>query len=497
MTLRLYNTMTRSVEDFVPLKAPHVSLYTCGPTVYNYAHIGNFRTFLFEDVLRRWLEASGYDVFHVMNLTDVDDKTIRGAAAAGASLADHVVRFIDAFRDDSGYLRLLPAHVYPRATEYVAPMIALVESLLAKGVAYQGDDGSVYFAIGRFPAYGKLSRLDTRELQAGAGGRTLADEYAKEDARDFVLWKAAREDDEAVGAAWDAPFGRGRPGWHLECSAMALDLIGKHLGTDVLDIHAGGIDLVFPHHEDEIAQSCAHTGQPDFARVWMHGEFLTMAGTKMSKRFGNILTARDLREEKVDAGTVRLLLATTHYRAPLDFTDQALDAAREGSRRLGALAARVATLPEGAGSAAFEAVGATLAADFATAMDDDLNTPRALAALFEAAREGNRLLDAGEQPGPAFRAAWAKATGVLQILPTPAAGFQLPATGASANQELSEAVPTDPAAQQEWALGWAGRRLAAKQGRNFAEADRIRGLLADAGWDVRDNRDGTAEVQRR
>ena len=497
MTLRLYNTMTRSVEDFVPLKAPHVSLYTCGPTVYNYAHIGNFRTFLFEDVLRRWLEASGYDVFHVMNLTDVDDKTIRGAAAAGASLADHVVRFIDAFREDSGYLRLLPAHVYPRATEYVAPMIALVESLLAKGVAYKGDDGSVYFAIGRFPAYGKLSRLDTRELQAGAGGRTLADEYAKEDARDFVLWKAAREDDEAVGAAWDAPFGRGRPGWHLECSAMALDLIGKHLGTDVLDIHAGGIDLVFPHHEDEIAQSCAHTGQPDFARVWMHGEFLTMAGTKMSKRFGNILTARDLREEKVDAGTVRLLLATTHYRAPLDFTDQALDAAREGSRRLGALAARVATLPEGVGSAAFEAVGATLAADFATAMDDDLNTPRALAALFEAAREGNRLLDAGEQPGPTFRAAWAKATGVLQILPTPAAGFQLPATGASANQELSEAVPTDPAAQQEWALGWAGRRLAAKQGRNFAEADRIRGLLADAGWDVRDNRDGTAEVQRR
>lgn len=497
MTLRLYNTMTRSVEDFVPLKAPHVSLYTCGPTVYNYAHIGNFRTFLFEDVLRRWLEASGYEVFHVMNLTDVDDKTIRGAAAAGASLADHVVRFIDAFREDSGYLRLLPAHVYPRATEYVAPMIALVESLLAKGVAYKGDDGSVYFAIGRFPAYGKLSRLDTRELQAGAGGRTLADEYAKEDARDFVLWKAAREDDEAVGAAWDAPFGRGRPGWHLECSAMALDLIGKHLGTDVLDIHAGGIDLVFPHHEDEIAQSCAHTGQSDFARVWMHGEFLTMAGTKMSKRFGNILTARDLREEKVDAGTVRLLLATTHYRAPLDFTDQALDAAREGSRRLGALAARIATLAEGAGSAAFEAVGATLAADFATAMDDDLNTPRALAALFEAAREGNRLLDAGEQPGPTFRAAWAKATGVLQILPTPAAGFQLPATGSAGSQELSEAVPADPAAEQEWALGWAGRRLAAKQSRNFAEADRIRGLLADAGWDVRDNRDGTAEVQRR
>ncbi len=506
MTLRLYNTMTRSVDDFVPLAPPRVSLYTCGPTVYNYAHIGNFRTFLFEDVLRRWLEASGYDVFHVMNLTDVDDKTIRGATAAGVPLADHVVRFIAAFREDSDYLHLLPAHIYPRATEYIAPMIALVESLLAKGVAYRGDDGSVYFAIGRFPAYGKLSRLDTRELQAGAGGRTLADEYAKEDARDFVLWKAARAEDEAVGAAWDAPFGRGRPGWHLECSAMALDLIGTHLGSDVLDIHAGGIDLVFPHHEDEIAQSCAHTGRPDFARVWMHGEFLTMAGTKMSKRFGNILTARDLREERVEPGTVRLLLATTHYRAPLDFTDQALDSAREGSRRLGVIAARLAAEPEGEGSAAFEAAGATLAADFGTAMDDDLNTPRALAALFEAAREGNRLLDGGERPGPGFRSAWLKAAGVLQVLPTPVAAATVVSAGGSsagsptgldAAGDAPAVPPADREAQEAWALGWAGRRLAAKQARNFAEADRIRSLLAEAGWEVRDNRDGTAAVQRR
>jgi cysteinyl-tRNA synthetase len=230
----------------------------------------------------------------------------------------------------------------------------------------------------------------------------------------------------------------------------------------------------------------------------MHGEFLTMAGTKMSKRFGNILTARDLREEKVDAGTVRLLLATTHYRAPLDFTDQALDSAREGSRRLGALAARLAQVANGAGSAAFEAVGATLATDFATAMDEDLNTPRALAALFEAAREGNRLLDAGELPGPSFRAAWAKATDVLQVLPTPSTGFQLPASGTEpVTGELSEVPPEASEAQGEWALAWAGRRLTAKQTRNFAEADRIRGLLAEAGWDVRDNRDGTAEVQRR
>ena len=322
-----------------------------------------------------------------------------------------------------------------------------------------------------------------------------SDEYAKEDARDFALWKVAQPQDEAVGAAWDAPFGRGRPGWHLECSAMALDLVGEQFGTDVLDIHAGGVDLIFPHHEDEIAQSCAYTGKPDFARYWMHGEFLNIRGTKMSKRFGNSprrATSRPMggRRRGAPAGARR----TT---GQLDLPTTRSIGAREGARRLGALAARIAQISETDGSPAFEAVGTTLAADFATAMNDELNTPRALAALFEAAREGNRLLDAGEQPGPAFRAAWAKATDVLQVLPTPAAGFQLPATGATSAEDLDEAAPAEPAAQQAWALGWAGRRLVAKQTRNFAEADRIRGLLAEAGWDVRDNRDGTAEVQRR
>lgn len=491
MTLRLHNTMTRSAEPFIPLQPPHVSMYTCGPTVYNYAHIGNFRTFLFEDVLRRWLEASGYDVYHVMNLTDVDDKTINGALKAGVTLAEHTATFIAAFHADREYLRILPAHAYPRATEFIGPMVAMVESLLAKGVAYRGDDGSVYFAIAKFPGYGKLSRLDTRELLAGAGGRTSADEYDKEDARDFVLWKAARPEDEAVGAAWDAPFGRGRPGWHLECSAMALDLIGKELGAEVLDIHAGGIDLVFPHHEDEIAQSCAHTGQQEFARVWVHGEFLTMSGTKMSKRFGNILTARDLREEGVDPATVRLLLATTHYRARLDFTDQALESAREGSRRLGAFGVRLAKEAAGGGegSPAFAQVAAELASSFAEAMDDDLNTPRALAALFEAAREGNRLLDAGELPGRAMHSAWARATDVLQVLPT-LAGPRV-VTMADARDDLSE-TPADA----DWAAGWAGRRLQARHSRDFAEADRIRALLTAAGWEVRDRKDGTAEVAR-
>src|SRR2546426_5517728 len=290
MTLALYNTLTRRVEPFQPLAPPRVTLYTCGPTVWNYAHLGNFRTFLFEDLLRRYLEASGYDVFHIMNLTDVDDRTIKAARAAGTTLRQHTEPFVRAFFEDRDYLRLRPAHAHPRATESVAAMITLVRRLLDRGVAYQGDDGSVYFAIDRFPGYGRLSRLDRREIKVGA--RVVSDEYAKDDPRDFALWKKAGPDDDAVGAAWDAPFGRGRPGWHLECSAMSLHEIGTRFGVQTLDIHAGGVDLIFPHHEDEIAQSEAATGRP-FARWWLHGGFLNVRGTRRSKRFGNFRAALD------------------------------------------------------------------------------------------------------------------------------------------------------------------------------------------------------------
>lgn len=495
MSLHLYNTMTRRVEPFVPLAPPAVSLYTCGPTVYNYAHIGNFRTFLFEDLLRRWLEASGYDVYHIMNLTDVDDKTIKGAAAAGVALNKFTRTFTEAFFDDRNYLRILPAHAYPTATGNIPAMVRMVEGLLEKGVAYQGDDGSVYFAIAKFPAYGKLSRLDTRELKAGAGGRTSDDEYSKEDARDFVLWKAAKPEDEAVGAAWDAPFGRGRPGWHLECSAMALDLIGSRMKSEVLDIHAGGIDLVFPHHEDEIAQSCAFTGQEEFARVWMHGEFLTMAGTKMSKRFGNILTARDLREERVDAAAVRLLLFQTHYRQRLDFTDQALEAATEGMRRLGEFDRRLQAAPTGPDSP-LAAAGQTLRADFTAAMNDDLNAPQALAAVFTFVREANRLLDAGSTVPDVVREAWQVVDQVLAVLPT--AGLEAKIeVGAPSDTEWPESPPAEEKDLGRWASYWAGQRLAAKAAKDFPEADRIRKLLSDNGFEVRDRKDGVVEVVRR
>jgi cysteinyl-tRNA synthetase len=497
MALRLYNTLSRKIEAFEPLQSGRVSLYTCGPTVYNYAHIGNFRTFLFEDLLRRWLEASGYDVFHVMNLTDVDDRTIAAAREKGVSLQEHVAQFIEAFHEDRRYLGIKDASVYPRATEFIGPMVALVEGLLKKGIAYKGEDGSVYFSINRFPAYGRLSRIDTRELKTGASGVT-SDEYSKEDARDFALWKAAKPEDEAVGAAWDAPFGRGRPGWHLECSAMALALVGGHWGTDVLDIHAGGVDLIFPHHEDEIAQSCAYTGKDLFARYWLHGEFLNIRGTKMSKRFGNITTPRDLREDSVDPAAIRLLMFQTHYRQKLDLTDEGLDAAQEASRRLGEFQNRLQEQGSDADSPKFREAAERLQTDFTEALDDDLNAPRAVAALFAYMNEGNAALDAGQQPGPVALAAWQKAQDVLgvasQVIVMKVAGG--PADSSSEARDLSEVPPADPRAQESWALAWAKRRKNQKSARNYAEADRIRELLRASGWEVRDKPDGSVEVVR-
>jgi cysteinyl-tRNA synthetase len=468
MALALFNTLSRRVEPFTPLHPPRVTLYTCGPTVWNYAHIGNFRTFLFEDVLRRWLERSGFDVLHIMNLTDVDDRTIKAAAAAHTSLVAHTEPFVQAFFADRDYLRIRPAHVYPRATGAIPQMIRLVEQLLAKGVAYKGEDGSVYFAISKFPGYGRLSRLDTREIKVGA--RVASDEYAKENPSDFALWKAAAPSDEEVGAAWDAPFGRGRPGWHLECSAMSLDEIGRRFGVCTLDIHAGAVDLIFPHHEDEIAQSEAATGEP-FARFWLHGAFLKVGGTKMSKRFGNFLTVRDLREEGVDPGAYRLLTFQTHYRKELDYTDDALASAKDGSRRLGVFRDRLraAATPHGE-EERLRRHAEALESSITEALNDDLNAPRAVAALFDFVTEGNRLLDAGALPGPEVLKTWDWVDGVLDVCPSPD--------------------------QVDAALGqWVAERIAARNGarqaKQYAEADRIRQELRARGVEIEDTPGGT------
>ncbi len=514
MALRLFNTLSREIEVFTPQHAGRVSMYTCGPTVWNYAHIGNFRTFLFEDLLRRWLEASGYAVLHIMNLTDVDDRIIREAGAKGVSVQEFTAPFTEAFFQDRDFLRIRPAHEYPRATAFVPAMIDLVQGLLKSRTAYQGEDGSVYFAIQRFPAYGRLSRLDQRELKAGASGRVSSDDYDKENAQDFVLWKAAKPEDEAVQAAWDAPFGRGRPGWHLECSAMALSLLKRHGLGDVLDIHAGGVDLIFPHHEDEIAQSCAYTGRSLFARYWLHGEFLNVRGTKMSKRLGNITTPRDLKADGVDAGAFRLLAFQTHYRQKLDLTDEALQAAQEGSRRIGEFDKRLRESAvdgptTGQSAQAFDSWGNNLEAGVRDSLDDDLNAPQALAFVFGAVRDGNRMLDEGLRPSlKPHVTAWGRTTDVLDVLPAAPnrvvvghGDVSMTPRAEGRGEQVSDASttdtpPNDAGQAEEWARELARARLGARSRRDYKEADRIRDLLAGAGWEVRDNKDGTVEVRR-
>jgi cysteinyl-tRNA synthetase len=470
-SLQLYNTLTRRVEPFIPLAPPRVTMYTCGPTVWNHAHIGNFRTFLFEDLLRRHLAWSGYDVFHIMNLTDVDDRTIKAAAAAAKPLQEYTAPFVQGFFQDRDFLRILPAHAYPLATTTMPQMIALVQTLLDKGYAYRGDDGSVYFAIAKFPTYGRLSQLDRREIKVGA--RVASDEYAKDDPRDFALWKKAEPVDEQVGAAWDAPFGRGRPGWHLECSAMSLGEIGKRFGVDTLDLHCGAVDLIFPHHENEIAQSEAATGKP-FARYWVHGAFLNVKGTKMSKRYGNFLTARDLQESGVDAGTFRTLVFQTHYRQPLDYTDEALDGARKGSLRLAELRARLEDSgeqgrTEADGGGRMGQLVLQLETDVRAALDDDLDSPRAMAALFDFVRAANRELDRGAS-GRAALAAVDRVLGVVDVLPSPRA----------LDPELAR---------------WVGDRLAARdvarKAKDFTAADRIRDELEARGVEIEDTPGGT------
>jgi cysteinyl-tRNA synthetase len=483
---RLYNTLTRTIESFAPADGKTVQMYTCGPTVYNPAHLGNFRTFLFEDLLRRTLRLRGWGVRQVMNLTDVDDKIITRASQTGKTITEVTEPIVDIFHADRAYLRIENAEVYPKATETIPEMISLVETLMVRGVAYLAEDGSVYFAIDRFPQYGRLSRLDTREIKSGA--RVAQDDYTKENAQDFALWKSAKPEDEAAGAAWDSPWGRGRPGWHLECSAMAM----KYLG-ETLDLHCGGVDLVFPHHEDEIAQSEAATGKT-FARVWCHGEFLLTDGAKMAKRVGNVSTVKDLREQGVSAAAVRHFVYSTHYRKQLNLSGVALEASMEAVRRIGEFAARLDEAKGGTpelAAAADEAEAAVRSALF-----DDLNAPEAMGALFTFITRGNAELDRRGTDEIAIeraRAAFRVIDGVLDVRPHIArltlradVGSWTSIAGNGSGRLDMGSLTHEHRELLEWGETQLRARQLARRERQFAEADRIRDVLEEKGFVVKD-----------
>ncbi|HVW09765.1 MAG TPA: cysteine--tRNA ligase [Bryobacteraceae bacterium] len=461
MALRLYNTLSQSVEPFAPLHDNTVRMYTCGPTVYDFAHIGNFRTFVFYDLLRRWLRASGFKLDHVMNITDVDDKIIRNAVAQNKSLSDYTAIYTKAFLDDCATLRLEQPERLVRATEHIKEMAQAIHKLEDGSYTYESD-GSVYFRIAKFHDYGKLSHNDFSGMQAGA--RVDVDNYDKADARDFALWKAAKPGE----PAWDTEVGHGRPGWHIECSVMAIQYLG-----DTLDLHAGGIDLIFPHHENEIAQSEALTGK-QFSRFWVHSEFLLVEGQKMSKSLGNFYTLRDIFGRGIAPETVRYLLASVPYRKALNFTFDGLNSAKTAIERLRNFQFRLENaknLPEGVNPKLDE--HATRAqAEFREAMDNDLNTAEALASVFEYLRDANIALDAGE-----FHAGnLAGARALLELFDSV---FEVLKPSSAA-----EGVPEDEIEKL------IAERTAAKKSRNFARADEIRNQLLDAGVILEDTKDG-------
>ncbi|HEX9861940.1 MAG TPA: cysteine--tRNA ligase, partial [Candidatus Bathyarchaeia archaeon] len=382
--IRLFNTLTRQKEAFKPIDEGKVRMYTCGPTVYDYAHIGNFRAFVFEDLLKRWLNYRGLKVTHVMNLTDVDDKTIRGSQKQQLPLRQFTDFYAKAFFEDVAALNIERADYYPRATEHIAEMVALINRLTAKGFAYRGEDGSIYYAISKFKDYGKLSKIKVDELKAGA--RVKVDEYAKEEAQDFALWKAWTQEDGDV--FWETELGKGRPGWHIECSAMSMRYLGE-----TFDVHCGGVDNMFPHHENEIAQSEAVTGKP-FVNHWLHNEHLLVEGKRMAKRYGNFYTLRDLLGKGYDPVAIRYLLLSTHYRQQFNFTFEGLEAAKGAVERLRNFMHR---LHDANGRGSGEEIAELMRkvqVGFGEAMDDDLNVSVALAVLFDFVRDVNNLLDA-------------------------------------------------------------------------------------------------------
>lgn len=389
-SLKFFNTASRQKEPLQPLIDGQVSMYTCGPTVYDFAHIGNFRTYVFEDLLRRTLKFFGFKVTQVMNLTDIDDKTIKGAIAKGVPLNEYTKKFSDAFFEDIKTLNIEPAEHYPPATSYIKEMCTVIQKLLEKGVAYRSNDGSIYFAINKFPRYGCLSHLDLSSLEAGASERVASDEYDKEHVSDFVLWKAYDETRDGK-IFWESPFGRGRPGWHLECSTMAMNILG-----DTIDIHVGGIDNMFPHHENEIAQSEAYSDKP-FVKLWMHSEHLLVENRKMSKSLGNFFTLRDLINKGYTGKQIRYMLLHTHYKTQLNFTFEGLAASGVALQRLNDFIQRMQEIDDSAEKEnLIQPILEKTFNQFSNSLADDLNISAALASLFDMVREIHALADAGK-----------------------------------------------------------------------------------------------------
>jgi len=455
--LRFHNTLTRSVEPFVPLRAGEVGLYTCGPTVYDYAHIGNFRTYLWEDLLRRHLELRGCKVTQVMNLTDVDDKTIAGALRTGRPLDDYTKTYIDAFFEDLDALGIQRAALYPRATRHVPEMNAMMERLQRKGHLYESK-GSIYFRIDTFPAYGRLSGLDPDSAAAGQA-RIDADEYDKDNPRDFAVWKMRKGEE----PFWESPFGAGRPGWHLECSAMSI----KYLG-ETFDIHTGGVDNIFPHHENEIAQSEAATGQP-FVRTWMHAAHLIVDGEKMSKSKGNFHTLRDLMAKGYRPRPIRYLLLSAHYRKQLNFTFEGLSQAEASLCRLDDLADRLGRTPLGEGRSDLSDRAERTRGEMLEGLDSDLNTAAALGPLFDLVRDAHTALDAGTA-----RAADAVAVREALALFERVFGIRL-GPDACLDADIEALIE---------------RRQQARASRDWAAADAIRRELAERGIVLEDTPQG-------
>ncbi len=460
MNLRFYNTLSREVEPFVPLDPENrvVSMYTCGPTVYAHAHIGNFRAYVFEDLLVRHLVARGYQVRRVMNLTDVDDKTIRGCRAANLPLAEFTRPFKDAFFEDLKTLNILPAESFPEATDqtHIEKMIEMIGLLIERDYAYQAEDQSVYFRISKFPTYGRLAHLNLEELRPT--GRIRNDEYEKESVGDFALWKAWTEADGDV--FWESPWGRGRPGWHIECSAMAVGLLGAKI-----DIHCGGVDNIFPHHEAEIAQAEACSGET-FVRYWMHCAHLMVESQKMAKSAGNYFTLRDLIAEGWTGREVRYALISVKYRLPLNFTREGLAGARASLLRIDEWLERLRGLM--VGDVGPEPFSASELSEFFDALDHDLNISEALAHLFNTIRETHRAADQGQLSA-------AEAAGLLKDWERINAVLAL--------ENHTQTIPSEITELAEL-------RFQARKDKNWAESDRLRDALGAMGWVVKDGRDG-------